>query len=188
MEEIYALLLKVKETEPLLEDIKETLKIIVCPADSTFSYKDLYPYVIKPVPEEKRRIFELLNFYNFAPKLGIVKGRLELKMNKHDFFWCKRHLKVLSAGWLYLLYSEVLKMFKVGMTESTMKRRLTNYKKKEKWKELHSGFCGKLLQTKELQLKNYCASNFTIAKGDEFLELKPTQVKDVKTFIEFLCL
>ena len=179
MNEIYALLKQVKETEPLLQDNKETLKIIVCPADTKFCYKDLYPYVIKPVPEEKRRIFELLNFYNFSPTLELVKNRLQLRMNKHEFFWCKRHLKVLSAGWLYLLYSEVLKMFKVGMTESTMKRRLTNYKKGEKWTELHSGFCVKLLQTKEQQLKDFCISKFTIAKGDEYLLLKENEVKDV---------
>ena len=37
--------------------IKETLKIIVSPDETRFSYRDLFPYVVKPVAEEKRRIF-----------------------------------------------------------------------------------------------------------------------------------
>ena len=187
MDEIYALLSKIDDSEPLLEDIKETLKIIVSPDSTTFSYKDLFPYVEKPIPEEKRRIFELLNFYDYKPSLTKLKGKLELKLSKREFLWCRKHLKILSAGWLYLLYSETLEIWKVGMTESTMVRRLTNYKKDENWKELHSKFCRKELQLKETQLKNYCNSKFDIVKGDEHFNLSAENVQDVKEFIDFLC-
>ena len=187
MNEIYALLSQIKDSEPLLEDIKETLKIIICPDDTTFSYKDLFPYVEKPVPEEKRRIFELLNFYDYKPSLTKLKGRLVLKLNKREFLWCRKHLKILSAGWLYLLYSVTLGIWKVGMTESTMVRRLTNYKKDEDWKEIHSRFCRKQLQLKETQLKNYCNSNFDVVRGDEHFNLSHENIQDVKQFIDFLC-
>ena len=187
MDEINALLSKVKVNEPLLEVVKETLKIIISPDETTFSYKDIFPYVVKSVPEEKRRIFELLSFYDYKPSLTKSKGRLELKMNKREFLWCRKHLKILSAGWLYLLYSEVLKIWKVGMTESTMCRRMTNYKKDEKWKELHSRFCGRNLQLKEDQLKKYCGSKFPTVKGDEHFSLSEEDVTDVSKFIDFLC-
>jgi len=187
MDEIYALLSKIKDGEPLLEDIKETLKIIICPDDTTYSYKDLFQFDEKPVPEEKRRIFELLTFYDYKPSLTKLKGKLELKLNKREFLWCRKQLKILSAGWLYLLYSVTLGIWKIGMTESTMVRRLTNYKKDENWKEIHSKFCRKQLQIKETQLKNYCNSKFVVVKGDEHFNLSDDNIQDVIQFIDFLC-
>ena len=191
MDEIYKLLAQVKDNEPLLEDIKETLKIIVSPDDTTFSYKDLFPYVEQPVPEEKRRIFELLKFYDYKPSLTKVNRKLVLKLNKRQFLWCRSKLKILSAGWMYLLYSKVLECWKVGMTESTMVRRLTNYKKDEKWTELHSKFCRSSLQLKEIQLKNYCNSKYegtSDSSSNEHFNLHgDDDVNDIKLFIDFLC-
>ena len=187
MNDIYALLDQISPDEPLLEHVKETLRIIVSPADTKYSYIDLYPYVAKEVPEEKRRIHELLCEYGYNPELKIIKNKLILELNKCEFIWCKKHLKILSAGWLYLLYSEVLKVWKIGMTESTMVRRMSNYRKDERWKVLHIGFCKTQLQLKEHQLKAYCESRYLRVKGDEHYNLEGEgAVEQVKEFIDFL--
>ena len=177
------------ETPPAeLEEVLALLKMINSPPDKVFHYKDLYPMIARPVPEEKRRILELLTFYNYEPTLEKVKNKLVLSMSPKAYFFCQRHLKVLEAGWLYLLYSDVLKYFKVGLTESTMKRRLTNYSKSEGWNEVFSKFCCRNLRHQESELKRFCAEKFKVAKGDEYFYLEKNDVENVKLFIDFVCL
>jgi len=188
MNEIYALLSQVQGEPVELAEVKTILECILCSPDVTFSYSDLYPEIKNPVPEEKRRIYELLRFYDFEPKLEKQNRRLILMLSKREFFWCKRHLKVLSAGWLYLLYSSVLKEWKVGMTESTMKRRLTNYRKVEQWRELKSCFCSKYLRKREGELKRFCNLRYQSSRGDEFFIFKNGEVEIVKEIMDFLCL
>ena len=177
------------EPEPAeLEEVLAMLKMINSPPNTVYHYSDLYPMIAHPVPEEKRRIVELLTFYNYEPKLEKVKNKLVLSMSPKAFFFCQRHLKVLEAGWLYLLYSDVYKYYKVGLTESTMKRRLTNYSKSENWKEVSSKFCCRNLRHQESELKRFCAEKFRIAKGDEYFYLEKDDVETVKLFIDFVCL
>ena len=100
--------------------------------------------------------------------------------------WVKRNLQVINVGWIYVLYSQTLKMWKLGRTELTMKRRMANYE--DHWKVSKKIFCKDKLRQTERDLLKWARTEkqFKVAKKKEYFYLRKEEVTETVEYIEFL--
>ena len=168
-----------EKNEAELRDIISILEC--CTSSKKYEYTTCYP-------EDKRRVFELLEHHGHTADLKRVGRRLVLTLDSGAYLWCQRNLKMLEAGWLYLIYSEPVGCYKIGRTENTLRRRLSDYRKAEKWVVVHQAFCKKHLRAQEVKLRIFCLAKYEIAKGDEYFLVEKDEVCIIIRYIDNLCL